>query len=191
MEELFSGNKSLFEGLWIENQWDWTETNPVIHFSFSNLGVNTEGFVNGLFNGLRDNAKRLGVELTEKSYDRQFQELIRKAAVKGQVVILIDEYDKPLIGILDQPEKVAAHYSIIRNFCSILKDDDEYIRFMFMTGVTQLSRLNLFSDLNNLKNITLQSNYANLTGISQKELEDNFKVELSELKKEHQIFWIS
>src|SRR5690606_23374184 len=101
MEELFNGSQGLFEGLWIHDRWDWTKTHPVIHFNFADMGTRTLGLEAAIYRGLADNAARLNVTLSDTSYDQQFKELIQKASVRGQVVVLIDEYDKPLTDYLD------------------------------------------------------------------------------------------
>ncbi|HTN35829.1 MAG TPA: AAA family ATPase [Arachidicoccus sp.] len=184
IEELFSASQELFEGLWIHDKWDWSKTHPVIHFSFSNMGVSTIGLEAAIYGALEDNADRLGVPLTKKGYDLQFRELIEKASAKGQVVILIDEYDKPIIDFLEELDKIEANRSIMKNFYSILKESDKYIRLLLITGVSQFSRVSIFSDLNNLRNITLSQQYGDLVGITQQELEENFAVEINEFQKE-------
>ena len=184
IEELFSGSQELFDGLWIHDRWDWSKTHPVIHFSFSNMGVSTIGLEAAIYRGLEDNARRLGLTLSNTSYDLQFRELIEKAVVNGRVVILIDEYDKPIIDFLEQPEKVDANRSVMKNFYSILKESDKYIRLLLITGVSQFTHVSIFSDLNNLDNITLTTHYGGLVGITQTELEANFSPEITELKQE-------
>jgi hypothetical protein len=89
IEEIFKGSKELFKGLWIEDRWDWTQKHPVIHISFSDIGVATLGMTTAIFKALKQNADRLGIVLEETVIDQQFAELIRKASVKGKVVILI------------------------------------------------------------------------------------------------------
>ncbi|UAY55489.1 ATP-binding protein [Arachidicoccus terrestris] len=183
IEELFRGSKTLFEGLWIYDNWNWETTHPVIHFSFSNLGVGTLGLEAAIHRGIQNNAERLGIRLSDTSYDQQFRELIEKVSVRGKVVVLIDEYDKPIIDFLDAPRQMEANRGVMKNFYSILKDSDKYIRFLMITGVTQFSRVSIFSDLNNLRNITLSQQYGDIVGITQKELEMNFKQEIAELQK--------
>ncbi|SEA66334.1 PD-(D/E)XK nuclease superfamily protein [Arachidicoccus rhizosphaerae] len=183
IEELFTGSKELFEGLWIHDKWDWTQTNPVIHFDFSSIGVNTGGLEAAIYGALEDNAGRLGVTLTKKGYDLQFKELIEKASAKGQVVILIDEYDKPIIDFLEEPEEVDANRSVMKSFYSILKGSDKHIRLLLITGVSQFSQVSIFSDLNNLRNITLSQQYGDIVGITQTELETAFAPEITELSK--------
>ena len=183
INELFNGSKELFEGLWIYDKWDWTQTSPVIRISFSNIGVRTEGLVAAIYRSLETNARRLGLTLNESSYDQQFKELIEKAAIGGPVVILIDEYDKPIIDFLEEPDIAEANRSIMKSFYSILKDGDEYIRFLLITGVSQFSQVSIFSDLNNLDNITLEPQYGRLIGITQQELESNFEQEIVKMQQ--------
>ena len=182
--ELFNGSKELFEGLWINNHWNWDETNPVIRFSFSNIGVTTQGLEKAIFGVLKKNAARLGVSLTETTIDLQFSELIEKTALKGKVVILIDEYDKPIIDFVDNPKTMGKNRIIMRNLFSILKDSSNHIRLLLITGVSQFSQVSIFSDLNNLDNITLATQYGALAGITQTELEEYFAPEIRSLKKD-------
>jgi len=184
IEELFKGSKELFEGLWIYNNWDWNIAHPVIRFSFANIGIKTRGLEAAINGALEENANRLGIALTKVNYDLRFRELIEKAAQKGNVVILIDEYDKPIIDFLDEPKLMEGNRSVMKNFYSILKDSDRHIRFLLMTGVSQFSHVSVFSDLNNLRNITLVSKFAAIVGITQTELEENFASEIQELKKQ-------
>src|SRR5690606_14052812 len=160
MEELFSGSEELFRGLWIHDKWDWTKTHPVIHFNFADMGGRTLGLEPAIYRGLADNAARLDVSLSDTSYDQQFKELIQKASIKGQVVILIDEYDKPLIDYLDDTAQLDANRSVLKNLYSVLKGRDADIRLLFMTGVSRFSRVSVFSDLNNLNDITIHRHYA-------------------------------
>ena len=185
LEELFNGSRELFDGLWIHNQWDWTKKNPVIHFNFSDMGIKTLGLEEAIFRGLAENARRLGVELSHTSYDQQFKELIEKVSAQGQVIILIDEYDKALIDYLDDLDKLDEHRSVMKNFYSVLKGRDGQIRFFFITGVSRFSRVSIFSDLNNLEDITIGKNFNNLVGITQAELEHNFGPEISEMTQEN------
>ncbi|WP_315822691.1 AAA family ATPase [Paraflavitalea speifideaquila] len=101
ISELFSGSETLFKGLWIHDKWDWDNKTPVIRISFSNIGTGTIGLQSAIEGALHENALRLQVKLTGTAYDQLFKELITKAAPKGKVAILIDEYDKPLIDYLD------------------------------------------------------------------------------------------
>lgn len=184
IEELFTGSHELFERLWIHGQWNWERTNPVIHFNFAGMGVTELGLRPAIFKALHENAQRLGVTLTDTSIDQQFKELIIKASAKGNVVILIDEYDKPLIDYLDNPAKLDEHRGIMKSFYSILKGSDGQIRLLFITGVSRFGRVSIFSDLNNLRDITLNAQFSTLTGITQAELERDFAGEIEEMEKE-------
>lgn len=179
---IFSGKKDLFEGLWIHDQWNWEQKHPVIRISFSDIGISTLGLTAAIYNALNINASRLGINLTAVTYDQQFRELIEKAAVKGKVVILIDEYDKPITDNLENLEKVDENRSILKSLYSVLKDADPYIRLLLMTGVSRFTKVSIFSDLNNLYDITLNPNYVNLIGITQSELESNFSKEITAFK---------
>ncbi len=182
IREILQGSKELFTGLWIENHWNWEQSHPVIHISFSSIGVQSLGLSQAIFDSLQENAERLGIHLEKRSIDQQFKELIRKSSKFGKVVILIDEYDKPIIDNLFHISIAENNVAIFKNFYSILKDADEYIRLLLITGVSKFSKVSIFSDLNNLQDITLSSTYSKLTGITQIELETNFSLEIEELK---------
>jgi hypothetical protein len=183
MSELFNGSEELFKGLWIHDKWNWGNRNPVIRISFSNIGINTIGLEGAIVGALTETANRLGVKLTNTSYDQLFKELITKVAQKGKVVILIDEYDKPIIDYLDNIPKAEENRTILKSFYSVLKDADEHIRLLILTGVSRFSKVSIFSDLNNLEDITLSKHFNNLTGITQQELETNFSSEIEELPR--------
>jgi hypothetical protein len=130
-------------------------------------------------------AEEFAIQLTETNYALKFRELIRKTAVNGRVVILIDEYDKPITDYLDDIEKVEENRAIFKNFYSVLKDADAYIRLLLITGVSRFTKVSIFSDLNNLNDITIHRNYATIAGITQQELESNFEEEIIERQPLH------
>ncbi|MCS3802252.1 AAA family ATPase [Niastella sp. OAS944] len=181
--ELFSGSEELFRGLWIHDKWDWENNNPVIRISFSNIGTGTIGLQSAIEGALQENARRLQVELRDSAYDQLFKELIGKAAQKGKVAILIDEYDKPIIDYLDDIPRATESRAILKNLFSILKDADKHIRLLILTGVSRFSKVSIFSDLNNLEDITLSKHFNNIAGITQQELESNFAGELETLPR--------
>jgi hypothetical protein len=175
---IYSGQKHLFEGLWIENNWNWQKVHPVIHIQFNEIGYGTNGLEKALYNTLAKQAAKYGLTLHASGYDQQFAELIEKVSEKaGKVVILIDEYDKPLIDYLDKEELPIAfeHQKILKNFYSVLKSADPYIELLLITGVSKFSKVSIFSDLNNLNDITIDENSADLTGYTQSELEYFFE----------------
>jgi hypothetical protein len=185
IEEIFRGSRDLFKGLWIVDHWDWDQKYPVIHISFSNIGVQTLGLEKAIFEGIGENAERLGISLTKTTIDLQFKELVQKVAGNSKVVILIDEYDKPIIDNLDDFALAETNRVLMKNFYSILKGADQYIRLLLITGVSRFSKVSIFSDLNNLNDITLHPRYATLAGITQEELESNFAEEISTKQKTH------
>ncbi|SEO17531.1 PD-(D/E)XK nuclease superfamily protein [bacterium A37T11] len=184
IEELFSGSKELFEGLWIYDQWDWTNTNPVFKLRLSKIPYQKLGLYDALFKELDNIAAPLGIDLIETDLKSKFWELIEKGAKIGKVVILIDEYDKALIDYLDNPDMIAENRSVFKQFYSVLKDADQFIRLLLLTGVSRFSKVSLFSDLNNLRDITLNGQFDDLVGITQQELETNFSQEITEMQQQ-------
>ncbi|QHS63166.1 ATP-binding protein [Chitinophaga agri] len=180
IKEIFKGSKDLFEGLWIHDQWNWEQKHPVIHLRLSQIDYKNHGLEIALSRELDFLAKEFEVELIEDSLALKFRELIREVANrKGQVVILIDEYDKPITDYLDDLNKALENRSVFKSFYSVLKDADEYIRLLLLTGVSKFAKVSIFSDLNNLYDISLDPHYATLVGITQEELESNFKDEIA------------
>ncbi len=131
------------------------------------------------------------VTLDATTYDQKFKELIQKLFTKKKlstekkVVILIDEYDKPLIDYMDNLEKAKMHQQILKTFYAILKDSDPYIELLFITGVSKFSKVSVFSDLNNLEDITMGRQFSTLTGYTQEELETYFEPYIVELQEEY------
>ena len=183
-KQLFLGNKELYaslnfrgKDLWILDKWDWTKTYPVIHFSFDALSYKELGLAEAIETDLFDKADRFGIELTKKGFKTQFKELLEKVSEKyGKIVLLIDEYDKPIIDFLESDDltQAKANQLTMKSFYSVLKNADSMLHFFFVTGVSKFSKVSMFSDLNNLKDITLHSGYATLTGYTQEELEFYF-----------------
>ena len=177
IKELFSGSRELFEGLWVEDNWNWDKTNPVIHIGFSRLGYFDIGLVPAILTELNEQAKKFEIELTKAGIGLRFQELLIKVKEKhGPVVLLIDEYDKPLIDYLSKENLPQAfeNQGILKSFYSVLKDNDANLRFLLITGVSKFSKVGVFSDLNNLTDITIHPRFTSLVGITQQELEEHF-----------------
>lgn len=190
MNELYSGSRDLFDGLWIQDQWDWEQMQrPVIWLKFASQGIRTMGLLAGLHHMLDSEAKRLNVVLTEHDFSLKFRELIKKVAGNGKVVLLIDEYDKPIIDNLDNIPLAEANREVLKSFYSVLKDSDPYIELLFITGVSAFSKVSIFSDLNNLSNLTLSKHAYTLLGLTQQELETNFPQQMSEVDREKMKTW--
>ncbi|MEM7126249.1 MAG: ATP-binding protein [Chloroflexota bacterium] len=175
IESIYLGQRELFSDLWIEERWDWDKIHPVVHISFSGIGYQTQGLEGAIEAELRLIGQQMDVQFEQKGIDRLFAELIRKLSMNGKVVLLIDEYDKPIIDYLDDVEQAIAHRKILRIFYSVIKDSDPYIELLLITGVSKFSKVSIFSDLNNLEDITLYRQFADLTGYTQAELEVYFE----------------
>ncbi len=176
---LFEGRKDLFQHLYIGQQTNYSwQTYPVLQFNFAAFGHQVENLEQLLSSKLQEYAQEYKVELINISVATQFQSLVKQLAGRGQpVVILIDEYDKPIVDFLIDVPKAKANQKILRQFFGILKDLDAigYIRFLFITGVSKFSKVSLFSDLNNLTDLTTHPLSNDLLGITHKELLANFQ----------------
>ncbi|GAB6057610.1 ATP-binding protein [Desulfonatronum parangueonense] len=178
LKEAFEGNRELFRGLWLEDRWDWGTRHPVISVSLGKGEIgDRQELDRRLMDILRVNQQALGVECTApEDIAGCFSELIRLAAQKhGQrVVVLVDEYDKPILDNITEPEKVAMVRKGLKNFYSVIKDSDAHLQFVFLTGVSKFSKVSLFSGLNNLTDITLSPRYAAICGWTEAELTATF-----------------
>ncbi len=178
MKELFEGNKPLFKDLFIEDQWDWDETHPVIHFTFAEGSTkNLDDLRSALAHFLTNNAETLKIELSEEAnLVRQFANLVKatKTSYGKNVVILIDEYDKPILDMINKAGLDEVR-DLLRDFYSVIKSQDSNVRFAFLTGVSKFSKVSLFSGLNNIVDITLSPQYSTICGYTQEELDTSFK----------------
>ncbi|MCQ2379996.1 MAG: ATP-binding protein [Victivallaceae bacterium] len=176
LKAIFQGKKELFKGLGIyDKPYDW-KSYSVIHLSLGNYNVVKNAlseFPEYLMSCLRHAAGEHQVVLHEKTPGACFKELISALGKKSDVVILVEEYDKPILNNITNPD-LPEIMSILRGFYSSIKDCDQYERFVFITGVSKFSHVSIFSDLNNLKDISMDWNYATMLGFTQEELEDNF-----------------
>jgi hypothetical protein len=174
----FDAQKDLFTGLAIEQlETEWTK-HPVLRFSFGDVkGFNMYELRSSIELQLEDYEQLYGVDVKDETPAIRFSRVIKCAYEQAgqQVVILIDEYDAPLLEVLMMPEQLSEVRSYMRNFYSRIKTNSRYIRFAFMTGISTFSQLGMFSELNNLVNITDDNEYASICGITLPELEDNFE----------------
>lgn len=184
LEAYFQGKKELFEGLAIydlETEW---KKYPIFH-----IDLNTANFreKDSLYMVLNDYLttweSKYGTRESEATLALRFKGVIARAAEKeGRgVVILIDEYDKPILQTLRDPELQAEHRAQLKAFYSVLKTQDRYIKFAFLTGVTKFGKVSVFSDLNNLTDISMDHRYISICGMTEKELLTNFKEGINEL----------
>ena len=184
LEAYFQGKKELFEGLAIydlETEW---KKYPIFH-----IDLNTANFreKDSLYMVLNDYLttweSKYGARESEATLALRFKGVIARAAEKEGcgVVILIDEYDKPILQTLRNPELQAEHRAQLKAFYSVLKTQDRYIKFAFLTGVTKFGKVSVFSDLNNLTDISMDYRYISICGMTEKELLTNFKEGIGEL----------
>ncbi|SEI93888.1 PD-(D/E)XK nuclease superfamily protein [Allopseudospirillum japonicum] len=192
LKELFEGNQPLFKGLAAEQQWDWSKKHPVIRISFAE-GVlhSVEALQSRILEILDDEANNNGLSYTTDSIVGRFIELIRHShQQRGQkVVILIDEYDKPILDNLTHSDQARAMRDELRNFYSVIKGQDALLRFVFLTGVSKFSKVSLFSGLNNLRDITLSPEYSAICGYTEADLERVFASELDGLDRDQVRQW--
>lgn len=183
LKEIFEGNKALFKGLYVEDKWDFNHSFPVIRISFgSGVNQSPDDLERSIRWILSRAENELQLKCTQGTNSKEcLEELLRQAHHKYQhkVVLLIDEYDKP---ILDNITNISIARTIrdkMKDFYSVIKDNDQYLQFVFITGVSKFSKLNLFSGLNNLNDITLDARYGNICGYTHHNLLTEFGAHLA------------
>jgi hypothetical protein len=172
---IFQGRKDLFKGLYIEDKIEWKKY-PIIYLDFLNISYKDTTLSEGLKTYLRGEAKKENIELQGDS-PREFLRCLileLKAKYSQNVVILIDEYDKSIVDYIDEPAQAAINRDTLKNFFGTLKGMTVDIQFIFLTGVSKFSKVSLFSDLNNLVDLTLDENFSTALGYTQEELESYF-----------------
>lgn len=178
IEELFLGRRELFDGLYISGKdYDWP-AHAVLHLDFAGNNYDIPDSVEAAINeNLRRWEAEYGLGNQDGTIGERFRSVIRGANEKSgrQVVILIDEYDKPLLETVDQPKLQEKFRNQLRAFYGNLKSQDKYIRFAMLTGVTKFGHLSIFSDLNNLMDISLIEDFAGICGITEPELHKYFE----------------
>ncbi len=177
LEELFKGNRDLFHGLWIDqSDYQW-QAHPVIRLDFSRNTVRTASALEQAIDfQLGKIAQGYGLTLQGFDYQSRFQDLIEQLAAGGKrVVILIDEYDKPLIDNLDRLEDAKQIRDTLKAFYTIIKAMDAYLRFVFITGISKFSRVGVFSALNHLSDLTMHPRFATAVGLTEAEIRENFQ----------------
>ncbi|NOG31707.1 AAA family ATPase [Halomonas sp. TBZ9] len=189
---LFEGRQSLFEGLHIHDDWDWQQTYPVIRLSFGDgmltsrdaLDIHTHELLNA-------QAEAQGVSLRNTSIAGRFRELIHQTHRRhGQrAVVLIDEYDKPILDNILAHERARELREGLKNLYSVIKDADPHLHLVLITGVSKFSKVSLFSGLNNLRDITLSSDYATICGYTDHDIDTVFAPALADLDREEIRRW--
>jgi len=175
LDEIFQGNRELFKGLWLYNSpYQWAQ-HPIIRIDFSLKKVKSARELEKTISWLLSlQAQQHQVVLEGEDHIQQFASLIFQLAAQNQVVILIDEYDNPLIHNLENLAEAELIQDVLKGFYGVIKALDAQLRFVLLTGVSKFSRVGVFSDLNNLNDLTMDNQYAAMLGITQEELEIYF-----------------
>jgi hypothetical protein len=192
LAELLSGNEALFRGLEAGHRWDWSRRCAVIRLSFGGGVVRQPDELDAkIREQLGINQEVLGIRCEEPTLAGCFAELMRKAhaTTRERVVVLVDEYDKPILDNLTDPETARRMRDGLRNLYSVIKDSDAHIRFAFLTGVSKFSKFSLFSGLNNLTDITLDADYSAICGYTEADLDQVFTPELAGLDRDQIRAW--
>ena len=199
LEAYFRGKKELFKGLYLEQaelelaakeeREAWQEY-PVLSLKLSDNNNKIPGALEiNLNDQLAGWEKRYGTEPSEQDLATRFRGIIRRAYEQEgrQVVLLIDEYDKPLLDTLGDPELHTKIKNTLHGFYSVIKGSSEYLRFVFLTGVTRFSKVGIFSGLNNLKDLSMLPKYSGICGITEQELLENFEPEIASLATQYEL----
>ena len=192
LKELFEGNEALFTGLHIHDRWDWSLRHPIVRLDFGAGHFGEPGYVHTnamaqLAAAGQDNA----VTVEHDTAPERLRDLLRAlhARTGRRVVVLVDEYDKPILDALDTPDLARANRNYLRGLYSTIKSSDANVRFTFLTGVSKFSKVSVFSGLNNLKDITLDPRYSAICGYTEADLDTVFGPELPGLDRERIRDW--
>jgi hypothetical protein len=192
LKSIFEGKKHLFKDLWLEHHHDF-KPRPVIRIDFSRVDLSGDRLEESLVHSLKLSAEDYGLELKSNTPRAAFEELILELSKIDRIVILIDEYDKPITDYLFEEEQRSKYQSILRSIYGLLKPLDSYLYLVFLTGVSKIGKLSLFSDLNNLLDISLDKRYAKMLGYTREEIEQYFPEYLQNAMQELELlegeFW--
>ena len=192
LKELFEGNKALFRGLHVHGRHDWSQRHPVVRLSFGGGSFKDPEFlIEDVALQLEDLEAAAGIEPRAARGPARLRRLLRELHRKtGQrVAVLVDEYDKPILDALETPEVGRANRDFLRGLYGVIKDSDAHVRFTFLTGVSKFSKVGLFSDLNNLTDLTLDERYSAICGYTEADLDTVFAPELPGLDRKRIREW--
>ena len=185
LKALFEGNQPLFKGLYAEQAWNWDKKHPVIRISFGDGILQSRAELEELIHKkLHDHEERFALPARFPDARSRFMDVIERlhAQTGQQVVVLIDEYDKPILDNITNSSVAIEMREGLKNLYSVLKGADEHLKFVFITGVSKFSKVSLFSGLNNLEDITLDPKYSAICGYTQNDVETVFAPELQPIK---------
>src|SRR5574344_265827 len=184
MDAYFSGKRELFKGLAIEKlEQKWTKY-PILHLDLNTAKYEDKGSLEGVLNdSLSYWEQSYGTSPTEVTLELRFKGIVRRACEKTgeRVVILVDEYDKPMLQAINDEGLTKEYRKTLKAFYSVLKTQDEYIKFAFLTGVTKFGKVSVFSDLNNLEDLSMNERYVSICGITEEEMHLYFDEDIETL----------
>ena len=192
LKELFEGSEELFEGLHIHAGHDWSQRHPVVRLSFGGSSFTEPAHLHAnVLAQLEGVAEQQGVSVRYATGPERFAHLLRTLHARGgqRVAVLVDEYDKPILDALETPEVARANRDYLRGLYGVIKDSDAHVRFTFLTGISKFSKVNLFSQLNNLTDLTLDPVYSSICGYTEDDLDAVFAPELDGLDREQVREW--
>ncbi|MCF8167377.1 MAG: ATP-binding protein [Rhodoferax sp.] len=192
LKELFEGNSALFRGLYAEARWDWSIKFPVLRFSFGGGVLGSVADLQAILHEQLTHYEQVhGMTADFPDARSRFKTLIRTLAEStGQrVVVLIDEYDKPILDRIEDPERARDIREGLKDFYSVIKDSDAHIRFAFLAGVSKFSKVSLFSGLNNLEDLTVRADCSALCGYTDADVDSVFALELEGLDRDQIRRW--
>ncbi len=192
LQKLFEGSEELFRGLAVHDKWDWSTRHPVVRISFGGGNFDSPDLIRGNVEDQLEETERLaGLEPGPAEAAVRFRRLIRTLHERAgqRAVVLVDEYDKPILDALGDRELATANRDFLRGFYAMIKECDEQLRFVFLTGVSKFSKSGLFSGLNNLRDITLAPEFSDICGCTDAELDAVFAPELEGLDRDEIRRW--
>ena len=194
LKEFFEGNEELFTGLHIHDRgdWNWSAHHPVVRLDFAGGSFKDPGYLQTNLAAQLDGREiATGVSPRYDTAPERFGYLIRSLHERSgqRVAVLVDEYDKPILDALDTPETARANRDYLRGLYGVIKANDAHVRFTFVTGVSKFTKVSLFSDLNNLTDITLDRRYSGICGYTDDDLDAVFAPELAGLDREQVREW--
>ena len=192
LKELFEGNRTLFTGLYADAHWDWTQRYPVIRISFGGGVLASVADLHDSLDGqLLPHEAACGLAQKMLSMRRRLSHLIEAlhAQCGQRVVVLVDEYDKPILDNITDSARAAEMREALKDLYSVLKDSDAHLKFVFLTGVSKFSKESLFSGLNHLEDITLDARFSAICGYTDEDVDTVFAPELSGLDREEIRRW--
>ena len=193
LKELFEGNEELFAGLYIHHRHDWSVHHPVVRLSFGGGNFKEPGELHeDVMLQLEDLEEEAEIAVRRVSAPARLRRLLQALHRKAgrRVAVLVDEYDKPILdALVEEPEVARANRDYLRGLYGVIKDSDAHVRFTFLTGISKFSKVSLFSQLNNLTDLTLDPVYSSICGYTERDLDTVFAPELGGLDRERVREW--